>query len=59
LSYPGRLDSDAQRGIGRTASGRETYLPDGLAEELGVERRLSNRSQNQRRFAARDAGRAF
>jgi hypothetical protein len=59
FSYPGRLDSDAQRGIGRTASGRETYLPDGLAEESGVERRLSNRSENQRRFAARDAGRAF
>lgn len=59
LSYPGRLDSDAQRGIGRTASGRETYLPDGLAEELGLERRLSNGSENRRRFAARDAGRAF
>lgn len=59
FGYPGRLDSDTQRGIGRTASDRETYLPDGLAEELNLERRLSNGSENRRRFAARDAGRAF
>ena len=59
FGYPGRLDSDAQRGVGRTASGRETYLADGLAEELGVERRLSNGSENRRRLAAREAGRAF
>lgn len=66
VGYPGRLDSDVRRGITRTASGRETYLPDGIIEDLrdgsverSVERRLSNGSASGRRFAARDAGRGF
>ena len=66
VGYPGRLDSDVGRGVTRTASGRETYLPDGIVAELrdgsverNVERRLSNGSASGRRFAARDAGRAF
>jgi hypothetical protein len=64
--YPGRLDTDTRRGITRTQSGRETYLPDGLVEQLcdgsverSVERRMSSGSVDGRRFAARDAGRAF
>ncbi|KAJ4326259.1 hypothetical protein N0V94_000206 [Neodidymelliopsis sp. IMI 364377] len=64
--YPGRLDTDTRRGVTRTQSGRETYLPDGLVEQLrdgsverSVERRMSSGSVDGRRFAARDAGRAF
>lgn len=66
VGYPGRLDSDGQRGIRRTESGRETYLPDGIATErrersaeCSMERHPSNGSANGRRFAAREAGRAF
>lgn len=66
VGYPGRLDSDVRRGVARTSSGRETYLPDGLVQDLrdgsverSLERRLSGGSASRRRFAARDAGRAF
>lgn len=66
VNYPGRLDGDVRRGIMRTASGRETYFPDGLVQDLrdgsverNVERRLSAGSAGGRRFAARDAGRGF
>lgn len=66
LSYPGRLDGDVRRGLHRTASGRETYFPDGIVEDLrdgsverSVERRLSNGSASARRFAPRDSGRAY
>lgn len=62
VNYPGRLDP---RGLRRTPSGRETYLPDGLVEEVrdgsverNLERRLSGGSANGRRYSAREAGRA-
>jgi len=62
VNYPGRLDV---RGLRRTASGRETYFPDGLVEDLrdgnverNIERRLSSGSASRRRYAAREAGRA-
>lgn len=65
VDYPGRLDIGDGRGLMRTASGRETYLPDGLAGELmdgsverNVERGLSVSSASGRRYSARDAGRA-
>ena len=65
VDYPGRLNTDVGRGLMRTASGRETYLPDGLARELrdgsverNMERGLSVSSASGRRHAARDAGRA-
>ncbi|KAF2623824.1 hypothetical protein BU25DRAFT_433891 [Macroventuria anomochaeta] len=66
VNYPGRLNGDVRRGLTRTASGRETYLPDGIVEDLrdgsverNIERRLSTGSAIGRRFTARDAGRAF
>lgn len=63
VHHPGILDADPRSGVTRTASGRETYLPDGVggdgAVDRGVERRVSNGSVNGRKFAARDAGRAF
>lgn len=62
MNYPGRLDMP---GFTRTVSGRDTYLPDGIVEQLrdgsverGVERRWSAGSASGRRYAARDAGRA-
>lgn len=65
LTYPGRLESDIFRGLRRTPSGRETYLPDGIVQDLrdgsverSLERRLSNGSVNGRRYAARESGRA-
>jgi hypothetical protein len=65
MNYPGRLDGD-RRGLHRTASGRETYFPDGIVNDLrdgsverNVERRLSNGSASARRFAPRDSGRAY
>lgn len=65
VDYPGRLDADVEGGIIRTASGRETYLPDGWAREFrngnaerNLERGSSVSSANGRRHAARDAGRA-
>lgn len=66
VGYPGRLDSEVHRGIARTTSGRETYLPDGIIQDLrdgsverSLERRLSDGSSNGRRLAARGAGRGF
>lgn len=66
VNYSGRLDGDVRRDLVRTASGRETYLPDGLVEDLrdgsverNVERRLSNTNMSGRRFSAREAGRGF
>lgn len=65
LNYPGRLDMDSRPGLTQTESGRETYLPDGLVEQLrdrSVERsagrRVSGGSASGRRYSARDAGRA-
>lgn len=64
--YPGRLDSNGRRSLRRTESGRETYFPDGIVEDLRdgsveriVERRMSNGSVDGRRFAPRDSGRAY
>lgn len=66
VNYPGRLDGDGRRGLYRTASGRETYFPDGIVDDLrdgsverSVERRLSNGSANGRMFAPRNSGRAY
>jgi hypothetical protein len=66
VNYPGRLDGDARTGLHRTVSGRETYFPDGIVNDLrdgsverSVERRLSNGTVDGRRFAPRDSGRAY
>ncbi|KAH6621863.1 hypothetical protein C7974DRAFT_434989 [Boeremia exigua] len=57
VNYPGRLDSEPRR----EARGRE-YLPEELVGDLrdgSVERNLERSVSARRRFAARDAGRAF